>query len=563
MPAMVGPSKDAKFGDYQANGVMAAAKTLGCKPRELAEKVVASLDVADLAEKVEVAGPGFINITLKADFLNGQLAAACGDEHLGVQKPDSPQTVVVDYSSPNLAKEMHVGHLRSTIIGDALARVLDFLGHKVIRQNHVGDWGTQFGMLIAYMQRLAGGDNDQFTSKISQALTDLEPAYQEAKTLFDKDAEFAEKARTAVVELQNAGTEAVTAWQAWRKVSLGHCQVIYDRLGILLGGDDVRGESSYNEYLPRVVAELKAKNMLQESEGAQCVFLDAFRGKGPDGADVPLIVRKTDGGYLYATTDLAAMRYRVGELKADRILYVTDSRQGQHFEMVFATAREASFSGAASLEHVPFGMMLNKNRQPFKTREGGTVKLMDLLDEAEQRAAAVVTEKNPDLSEDEKKNVAHVVGIGAVKYADLSQNRASDYVFDWDRMLALEGNTAPYMQYAYARIRSIFRKDEDRSEIEDRRSKDLCIAEASERGLGLRLLQFPETIQAVADECLPSTLCTYLYDLAGGFMTFYEACPVLKADEPTRTSRMALCDLTARTIQTGLSLLGIETLEQM
>ncbi|KKK93247.1 hypothetical protein LCGC14_2694810, partial [marine sediment metagenome] len=332
-------------------------------------------------------------------------------------------------------------------------------------------------------------------------------------------------------------------------------------LSIQLTDEHVRGESFYADKLTHVVEDLKKQALALESDGAICVFPEGFKNK--EGEPLPLIVQKTDGGYLYATTDLAAIRYRVGELKADRVLYVTDSRQGQHFEMVFATAREASFAGAVSLEHVPFGMMMGKDKRPFKTREGGTVKLMDLLDEAERRARELLIEKKAIIVEEDPKKVAHVVGIGAVKYADLSQNRASDYVFDWDRMLALEGNTAPYMQYAYARIRSIFRKDEDRSEIGDRRSKDLCIAEPAERALGLKLLQFPETIQSVADECLPSTLCTYLYELAGAFMTFYEACPVLKADEPTRSSRLALCDLTARTIQTGLSLLGIETLEQM
>ena len=554
-PAMVRPSAKPKFGDYQANGCMAAAKHAGINPRDLAEKVAAAADLGDLAETLDVAGPGFINITLRTDWLAGQLTARLDEEKLGIDAPPDPQTVVVDYSSPNLAKEMHVGHLRSTIIGDALARSLEFLGHHVIRQNHVGDWGTQFGMLLAHLDDVAGNEGEQ------AELADLEEFYRQAKQQFDSDPGFADKARQVVVSLQAGDKDCQAKWRRFLAVSLDHCQAVYDRLGVTLTPDDVRGESSYNDDLPKVVEDLQAPGLLEESQGAQCVFLDAFRGKGPDGTDLPVIVRKSDGGYLYATTDLAAMRYRSGTLGADRVLYVTDSRQGTHFAQVFGVARKAGFVGKdVSLEHVPFGMMLGPDRRPFKTRTGGTVKLVDLLAEAEQRARAIVDQKNPDLPADRKATIALAVGIGAVKYADLVQNRSSDYVFSWDKMLSLEGNTAPYMQYAYARVCSIFRKGQAEMDAVTGR---IDLTEPAERALGVQLAQLPEIVQAVADECLPSVLCAYLYDLAGAFMSFYEACPVLKADEPIRTNRLALCRLTARTIKTGLGLLGIETIEQM
>jgi len=555
--ALVAPSARPDFGDYQANGVMPAAKQLKTDPRALAEKVAAAADLSDLAEKVEVAGPGFINITLRDGWLCAQLAERIDDDRLGVDRPAQPQTVVVDYSSPNLAKEMHVGHLRSTIIGDAIVRVLDFLGHNVIRQNHTGDWGTQFGMLIAYMDRL----RKESFEKFSEGLSDLEEFYRKAKQLFDTDPNFADEARANVVKLQS-GDENCHSYKRWKNyvtVSLLHCQSVYRRLGVLLTTDDDKGESEYNADLPKVIKALEAGGLITESEGAQCVFLDEF--KDADGQTLPVIVRKSDGGYLYSTTDLAAVRYRVGELKADRILYVTDSRQSLHFRQIFAVARRAGFAPAnISLEHVAFGMMLDKNRTPFKTREGGTVKLMDLLDEAERRALELVSEKNPDLPDRDKRQVASVVGIGAVKYADLSQNRNSDYIFSWDKMLSLDGNTAPYMQYAYARIRSIFRKGETSRE---REQADVLLAEPAERTLAVKLLQFPETIETVAAQCLPNVLCGYLYELAGAFMGFYENCPVLKADEPTRAGRLMLCDLTARAIRTGLDLLGIETIERM
>ena len=571
-PAMVRHSAKPKFGDYQTNGCMAAAKQAGANPRELAEKVIAAAELDDLAEKLEVAGPGFINITLKTDWLAEQLTARLDDEKLGMATPAEPQTVVVDYSSPNLAKEMHVGHLRSTIIGDALARTLESIGHTVIRQNHVGDWGTQFGMLLAQCKAdgvtttrrtLEGGT---LTGAIGAKISDMEDLYRRAKKNFDENVPvegvpFQDMARDYVVRLQSGDQDVHALWRWVVQQSLEHCQVVYKKLGVLLTRDDVYGESSYNDELPKVVEDLKAAGLLEESQGARCVFLDEFRGKGPDGADLPVIVQKSDGGYLYATTDLAAMRHRSAHLGADRVLYVTDSRQATHFAQVFGVARKAGFVGpGVSLEYVPFGMMLGDNRQPFKTRTGGTVKLTDLLAEAEAQARQIVKEKNPDLDDEDTQRVARAVGIGAVKYADLSQNRTSDYVFNWTKMLSLEGNTAPYMQYAYARVCSIFRKG---GVADDDVAGEVSLADPAERALGLKLAQFPETVQAVADDCLPNVLCAYLYDLAGAFMGFYEACPVLKADPPLRTSRLVLCRLTARTVKTGLDLLGIETIEQM
>jgi len=552
---MVSPAVRAEFGDYQANGVMPAAKAMNANPRELAAKVLAAADLSDLAEKTEVAGAGFINITLRSDWLANRAAAMLSDDRLGVEKPTMPQTVVVDYSGPNLAKEMHVGHLRSTIIGDALARVLEFTGHNVIRQNHVGDWGTQFGMLIAYMDRVREHGS---TEDLTRELADLEELYRRAKELFDRDPDFARISRKNVVKLQSGDENCRTRWLKYTVVSLLHCEKVYDRLGVLLTTRDVRGESEYKADLKGVVDALRDAGLLRESEAAQCVFLPEFKDK--DGETLPLIVQKSDEGYLYATTDLAAIRYRVGTLKADRILYVTDSRQALHFQQVFAVARAAGFApGGVSLEHVAFGMMLGGDGRPFRTRQGGTVKLMELLDEAEGRAFALVSEKNPQLSEDLRRQIARAVGIGAVKYADLSQNRTSDYVFSWDKMLSLDGNTAPYMQYAYARIRSIFRRGgSDRAA-----AGQIIIADPAERALALKLVGFPEVMATVASECLPNLLCAYLYDLAGRFMGFYENCPVLQSQEPLRSSRLRLCELTARTIRTGLDLVGIDTIEQM
>ncbi len=583
-PAIVMQAQDERFGDYQANGAMALAKRLGKKPRDVAAEIIAKADLAGIAETPEIAGPGFINITLSPDWLAARLADVLTDERLGVPSPAQRQTIVVDYSAPNLAKEMHVGHLRSTIIGDALVRVLEFLGHTVIRQNHVGDWGTQFGMLVACFD-LETRDLDERTDVIASwqgvHITDLEEFYRRAKRLFDENPEFASVAREFVVRLQGGDPEVKRRWEHLKYNSLGHCDEVYTRLGVLLTAMDVRGESAYNGVLPDIVEALEAKDLLTESEGARCVFLPEFTAK--DGSPLPLIVQKSDEGYLYATTDLAAIQFRCGKGKADgnvdwvasRILYVVDARQSLHFRMVFAVAKAAGFASEdVSLEHVDFGMMLGPDNRPFKTREGGTVKLMDLIDEAEKRARTLLEEKQADpredereaLPEEEREHIARIVGIGALKYADLAQNRTKDYVFSWNKMLSLDGNTAPYMQYAFARIHSIARKggiDLEKLAREPAAGDGFTLGEPPERRLAVALLQFPETVEAVAADCVPHVLCGYLYRLAGAFMGFYETCPVLKADEPVRTSRLRLCALTARVIEKGLGLLGIETAERM
>jgi len=553
--ALVGQATRPEFGDYQSNGVMATAKKLRTNPRQLAEKVVAALDLGDLVESVEIAGPGFINLTLKSEWLAEYLAQALADERLGVERADPPRTIVVDYSHPNLAKEMHVGHLRSTIIGDAIVRVLEFLGHRVIRHNHVGDWGTQFGMLIAYMDRL----EQEGGADLSTELADLEGFYRSAQQLFDGDPEFADLSREYVVKLQSGDEHCRQVWQRFIEESLYHCEQVYERLEVTLKRADVKPESAYNDDLAGVIEALQQKGLLTESEGARCVFLEEFRGK--DGEITPVIVQKSDGGYLYATTDLAAVRYRAGELKADRILYIVDARQSLHLRQVFAVSRVAGFAPESCfLEHHPFGTMLGEDGKPFRTREGGTVKLMGLLKEAEQRAFDLVSEKSPELPEDQRREIARVVGIGSVKYADLSLNRTTDYIFDWDRMLSLDGNTAPYLQYSYVRVKSIFRKgvlDEDAPQGR------ILVAEPLEKKLAVKLAQFAEAVEGVARECYPNLLCSYLYELAETFMKFYESCPVLRSDDPVRISRLLLCLLTAKTIRTGLELLGIGTVERM
>jgi arginyl-tRNA synthetase len=547
--ALVKPSARPEFGDYQANGVMGIAKQLKTNPRELASRLLATVDLSDLADKLEVAGPGFINIHLKTDWLAVQLT----DHQLA--KTSQPQTIVVDYSGPNLAKEMHVGHLRSTIIGDAVARVLAYQGHQVIRQNHVGDWGTQFGMLIAHMVSLQAQDNAW-----AMQLADLENFYREAKKRFDTEQGFADLARDYVVKLQSGNAACRQLWQQFIDISLKHCEALYNELGVQLTRADVKAESSYNDDLANIVQNLKDQQLLVEDNGAQCVFLDTFKTK--DGSITPIIVQKSDGGYLYATTDLAALRYRSQVLNADRVLYFTDARQALHFQQVFTLAQQAGFlKPSVSLEHMPFGNMLGEDNKPFKTRTGGTVKLIDLLTEAKERVFKVVTEKNPDLPEYERQQIAKVVGIGAVKYADLSKNRVSDYIFNWDTMLSLEGNTAPYLQYAYARIQSIFRKA---GEI-DFTSAAIALNENAERNLAIKILQFSEAIDSVAKEGMPNHLSNYLYELAGNFMTFYEHCPILKEGVPVeiRNSRLQLAKLTADTLKTGLNLLGIDVLDRM
>ncbi|HEX7037409.1 MAG TPA: arginine--tRNA ligase [Pseudomonadales bacterium] len=544
-PPVVQSAARPEFGDYQANGVMGAAKKARRNPRELAQQVLDRAELGGIAARAEVAGPGFINITLDDAFL----ARALADEPL-LEPVAAPLTVVVDYSCPNLAKEMHVGHLRSTIIGDAVVRVLEALGHRVIRQNHVGDWGTQFGMLLTFLDE-TGAD--------SELLGDLEEFYREAKVRFDNDPEFAERSRRAVVALQRGEPSARERWQRFIEISLSHCEEVYERLGVTLRREHVMAESAYNDDLDDVVASLDAQGLLQVSEGARCVFLPEFKGK--DGEVLPLIVQKSDGGYLYATTDLAAVRHRAHRLGADRVLYFTDARQALHFRQVFAVAERAGFTRPGmTLEHEPFGAMLGTDGKPFKTRAGGVVKLVELLEEAERRAFALVGEKNPELPEAERKEIARVVGIGAVKYADLSKNRTSDYVFDWDQMLSFDGNTAPYLQYAYTRIRSVFR----RGEIDEAKLAGTIRIEApEEHALAVTLLRFQEIVEAVADDALPHLLCGHLYELATQFMRFYEACPILSAPDAQRESRLLLCRRAAETLRTGLGLLGIETVERM
>ncbi|EDK0466505.1 arginine--tRNA ligase [Salmonella enterica] len=547
-------SAKVQFGDYQANGMMAVAKKLGMAPRQLAEQVLTHLDLSGIASKVEIAGPGFINIFLEPAFLAEQVQQALTSDRLGVSQP-TRQTIVVDYSAPNVAKEMHVGHLRSTIIGDVAVRTLEFLGHHVIRANHVGDWGTQFGMLIAWLEK------QQQENAGDMALADLEGFYRDAKKHYDEDEAFAERARNYVVKLQSGDTYFREMWRKLVDITMTQNQITYDRLNVTLTRDDVMGESLYNPMLPGIVADLKAKGLAVESEGATVVFLDEFKNK--EGDPMGVIIQKKDGGYLYTTTDIACAKYRYETLHADRVLYYIDSRQHQHLMQAWTIVRKAGYvPDSVPLEHHMFGMMLGKDGKPFKTRAGGTVKLADLLDEALERARRLVAEKNPDMPADELEKLANAVGIGAVKYADLSKNRTTDYIFDWDNMLAFEGNTAPYMQYAYTRVLSVFRK----ANIDEQAlaSAPVIISEDREAQLAARLLQFEETLTVVAREGTPHVMCAYLYDVAGLFSGFYEHCPILSAEnDAVRNSRLKLAQLTAKTLKLGLDTLGIETVERM
>jgi len=555
-PAVVKTSARPEFGDYQANGIMGAAKKLKMNPRELATKVVERLEqngeITELVETFEIAGPGFINIHLKNSWLAERIEQTLTADNLAIEKAVNPETIVIDYSAPNLAKEMHVGHLRSTIIGDAISRVLEFLGHKVIRQNHVGDWGTQFGMLLTFM-----GELNQENAELEMQLADLEKFYQAAKIRFDEDEAFATQARENVVKLQAGDAEFLKLWQQFIDTSLNHCDEIYQILNVKLTREDVAPESQYNDDLANVITDLDKAGLLSEDQGAQCVFLDEFKGK--DDSIIPMIVQKSDGGYLYATTDLAALRYRHNKLGMTRGLYLVDARQSLHLKQVYAVGKKAGFiPESTSLEHMAFGTMMGKDGTPFKTRSGGTVKLIDLLNEAQQRAFDLVTSKNPDLDEASRRSIANTVGIGAVKYADLSKNRTSDYIFNWDTMLSFEGNTAPYLQYAYARIQSIFRKAGDINN-----NAEISLSEPAERLLATKLLQFSEAVEVVAKDGTPNFLCNYLFELSGNFMSFYEACPIMKADEATKQSRLKLAQLTAGTLKTGLDLLGIDVMERM
>ena len=542
------------FGDYQANVAMSLAKALGRPPREVADTIVEHLDVADLCERVEVSGPGFVNLTLRTDWIAAQAERLLADERLGVAPAAASETVVVDYSAPNAAKEMHVGHLRSTVIGDALSRVLGFLGHRVVRQNHLGDWGTPFGMLLEHMVDLGVG-----STVANLSVGDLNDFYRQAREKYESDPRFAERARRRVVALQ-AGDEATLAlWRVLVEESMRHFRAIYQRLGVLLDDGDIDAESRFNPVLPDVVAELEAKGIAVESEGALCVFPPGFTGR--DGQPLPLILRKSDGGYNYVTTDLAAIRFRVRELGATHLIYVVGAEQALHFAMVFAASREAGWlTPEHRAEHAAHGLVLGPDGKRLRSRSGDPMKLVDLLDEAEERAAKVVEER-AELDPGARAAVAHVVAMGALKYFDLSFQRERDYVFDWDRMLAFDGNTGPYLQYAVTRIRSIFRRAGlDPDAITDAR---IAIDEPAERTLALKLLGLGEAIGAVAASLEPHRLCAYLFELATAFTDFYEACPVLQADEPTRSSRLALCALADRTLTRALDLLGIEVPERM
>ena len=609
-PVVLQPTKNAEHGDFQINGVMGAAKKAKQNPRELAQKVAEALADNAVIESAEVAGPGFINLRLRPEFLAQNIHAALNDARFGIAKTDKPQTVVIDYSSPNLAKEMHVGHLRSSIIGDSISRVLEFMGNTVIRQNHVGDWGTQFGMLVAYLV-------EQQKDNAAFELADLEQFYRAAKVRFDEDAAFADTAREYVVKLQGGDETVLALWKQFVDISLSHAQAVYDTLGLKLRPEDVAGESKYNDDLQPVVDDLVQKGLAVEDDGAKVVFLDEFKNK--EGEPAAFIVQKQGGGFLYASTDLACLRYRIGRLKADRLLYVVDHRQALHFEQLFTTSRKAGYLPEnVKAEFIGFGTMMGKDGKPFKTRSGDTVKLVDLLDEAIKKAAIVIKEKSHlaqllekiqnafhvdvqlgdlkiKLNTDEliitlndnysaaiplskqftikdANNVAEYkdvafdnifenskkIGIGAVKYADLSKNRTSDYVFDWDAMLSFEGNTAPYLQYAYTRVQSVFRKAGEWDT-----TAPTVLTEPLEKQLAAELLKFEDVLQSVADTAYPHYLAAYLYQTATLFSRFYEACPILKAEGATRNSRLQLAKLTGDTLKQGLDLLGIDVLDVM
>ena len=609
-PVVLQPTKNAEHGDFQINGVMGAAKKAKQNPRELAQKVAEALADNAVIESAEVAGPGFINLRLRPEFLAQNIQTALNDARFGVAKTDKPQTVVIDYSSPNLAKEMHVGHLRSSIIGDSISRVLEFMGNTVIRQNHVGDWGTQFGMLVAYLV-------EQQKDDAAFELADLEQFYRAAKVRFDEDPAFADTAREYVVKLQGGDETVLALWKQFVDISLSHAQAVYDTLGLKLRPEDVAGESTYNDNLQPVVDDLVKKGLAVEDDGAKVVFLDEFKNK--EGEPAAFIVQKQGGGFLYASTDLACLRYRISTLHADRLLYVVDHRQALHFEQLFTTSRKAGYLPEnVKAEFIGFGTMMGKDGKPFKTRSGDTVKLVDLLDEAIKKAAIVIKEKSHlaqllekiqnafhvdvqlgdlkiKLNTDEliitlndnysaaiplskqftikdANNVAEYkdvafdnifenskkIGIGAVKYADLSKNRTSDYVFDWDAMLSFEGNTAPYLQYAYTRVQSVFRKAGEWDA-----TAPTVLTEPLEKQLAAELLKFEDVLQSVADTAYPHYLAAYLYQIATLFSRFYEACPILKSEGATRNSRLQLAKLTGDTLKQGLELLGIDVLNVM
>jgi arginyl-tRNA synthetase len=552
---VVRPGTNPAFGDYQANVALALAKRLDRPPREVATAIYDAMDWAGLCSRVEVAGPGFINMWLDDAWLAARVGELLGDERGGAVDASVKQTVVIDYSGPNVARELHVGHLRSTVIGDSLARVLAFLGHDVVRQNHLGDWGTQFGMLIEYLV------DSGWARSTDHHIGDLNVLYKQAQDRFAAEPEFAERARQRVVLLQGGDPATLAVWRELVEESERHFGEVYKRLGILLTPEDDRGESFYNDQLPGVADELIEKGLAVVDDGALCVFPPGFVTR--DGQPLPLIIRKTDGGYPYAATDLAAVRYRRRVLGGERLVYVVDARQAQHFSMVFTVARMAGWLAEGDrVEHVPFGTILGTDGRPFRMRAGGTVKLAEVLDEAVDRATAIIEEKSPELDATLTQAAAHTVGIGAIKYADLSSDRIKDYRFDLDRMLSFDGNTAAYLQYAYVRIRSIFRRAEVAVDSADAAALTLTVPQ--ERALALALLEFRPAVASVGETLQPHKLCTYLFDLAQAFTAFFEHCPVLRAESPSvQRSRLVLCEITAGTLQTGLDLLGIETVEQM
>jgi arginyl-tRNA synthetase len=544
---------DPQFGDFQANLALGLAKATRKKPREIAQAIVDQLADSPVITRAEVAGPGFINVTLSDAAIVQAARAMWSDARLGVEPPATVGHVVVDYGAPNLAKEMHIGHLRSSIIGDAIARILRFAGHDVILQNHIGDWGTQFGMLLEHLLDI-GWDTGQ-----DHALSDLNRLYQDASARFEAEPEFAERSRQRVVKLQGGDAQSLDFWRMLIAESCAHMNEVFRRLGVLLRDEDRRGESFFNSRLPSVVSDLRSAGVLEESDGAQVVFCEGFTSK--TGAPVPLIVQKSDGGFGYAATDLAAARFRIHELGRNRLIYVVDARQSDHFAMLFWTLRKAGWAGPdVSLEHVAFGTILGADRKAFKTRSGGTVKLAEALDEAVSRARATLESKARDLDPGELDQIAKAVGVGAVKYADLSSDRIKDYAFDYDRMLSMDGNTAPYLQYAYVRVQSILRRAGETALVADA----LKVTDPIERELMLELLELPRLIGQLVTTLEPHRLCTYLYEIASRVHQFHEKCPVLKApDADTRHSRLVLSDLAARTLRLGLELLGVTVVERM
>jgi arginyl-tRNA synthetase len=549
---LVRPCPDPKFGDYQSNALMSLAKVRKLNPRLVATDVIGKLDVSEWCEKVEVAGAGFLNFKLKNSALASALEAAARGEHVFFEKAAHPRTVVVDFSSPNVAKPMHVGHIRSTILGDCLARTLRLLGHKVITDNHIGDWGTQFGKLLVGWKRHL----DKAALK-ADPIAEMERLYKLVNSASENDPAVLEAARQELVKLQAGDEENLRIWREMLALSQVQFDAMYGRLGVKF--DHTFGESFYNPRLKPVVDELCQKGIARESEGAIAVFFE----ENPQLKNHPALIQKSDGAFNYAATDLATIAYRIETWHPDEAIYITDGRQQLHFQQVFAAFRSWRPDAKIKLSHVWFGSILGEDGKPFKTRSGETVRLAELLDEAEERAFKVVSEKNADLPETARREIARVVGIGAVKYADLLPNRQTDYVFSWDKMLALNGNTAPYLEYAYARIRSIFRKGDTQDSGLRTQDSGLRLAAPEEIAIARHLLNFGLVLEAVAEEYRPNFLCNYLYELAGHFTAFYEKCPVLKSEGEQRASRLVLCDLTARVLKRGLDVLGIEALEQM